>query len=149
MVGAALGVVAGFPLADPVIGLGITVAILFVLTGAATDIYRRLMDAIEPELFDTAEAELLAVPGVQGLEELRLRWIGHRIRAETGIIVDCQLGIIDAHAIANAAHHRLLHAVPKLIDVTVHVSPCEHDGQDHHAVISHHRLASNPSDVSR
>jgi divalent metal cation (Fe/Co/Zn/Cd) transporter len=41
----AVGVMAGFPLADPIVGLLITIAILAVLRGAARDIYRRLMDA--------------------------------------------------------------------------------------------------------
>ncbi|HEV8177447.1 MAG TPA: cation diffusion facilitator family transporter, partial [Gemmatimonadales bacterium] len=61
----ALGVLAGFPLADPIVGLVITVAIGFVLHSAVTDIYRRLMDAVEPELVDTAEASLRSVAGVQ------------------------------------------------------------------------------------
>jgi len=33
----------------------------------------------------------------------------------------------------------MLHAVPKLADVTVHVDPCGHDGRDHHATTHHHR----------
>ena len=138
----ALGVVAGFPLADPVVGLGITVAILIVLKGAATDIYRRLMDAVDPSLVDAAEISLRAVPGVQDIEELRLRWIGHRIRAETGIVVDSKLGIVDAHAIAVEGHHRLLHDVPRLVSATVHVSPSSDDGQDHHATTAHHFSAA-------
>ena len=88
----ALGVLAGFPLADPIVGLLITVAILFVLKGAARDIYRRLMDAVDPSLVDTAETSLRAVPGVVDVDELRLRWIGHRLRAETGITVDDRFG---------------------------------------------------------
>ncbi|HEV8177475.1 MAG TPA: cation diffusion facilitator family transporter, partial [Gemmatimonadales bacterium] len=137
----AVGVLAGFPLADPIVGLLITVAIGFVLRSAATDIYRRLMDAIEPELVDTAEASLRSVAGVQDIEDLRLRWIGHRIRAETGIVVDSALGLVEAHDIANEAHHRLLHDVPKLDDVTVHVSPSRSPGQDHHGLLAHHRTA--------
>ena len=135
----ALGVLAGFPLADPIVGLLITVAILFVLKGAATDIYRRLMDAVDPELVDTAEASLCATPGVQAVEELRLRWIGHRVRAETGVVVDDTLGVVEAHAIATEAHHRLLHDVPKLVAATVHVSPRDRAGTDHHAALAHHR----------
>lgn len=145
VVAGALGVIAGFPLADPIVGLLITVAILFVLKGAATDIYHRLMDAVEPELVDTAEASLRSVPGVQDVEELRLRWIGHRIHAETGLLVDAALGVVDAHAIATEAHHRLLHDVPRLSDVTVHVSPGNRGGQDHHAAIAHHRPGPAPS----
>jgi len=138
----ALGVMAGFPLADPIVGLLITVAILFVLRGAATDIYRRLMDAVDPQLTETAEASLRSTPGVLAVEELRLRWIGHRVRAETGIVVDDNLGIVDAHAIATEAHHRLLHDVPKLVAATVHVSPQDRAGTDHHATLSHHREAT-------
>lgn len=64
MVGGALGVLAGLPLADPIVVLLITVAILVVLRGAARDIYRRLMDAVDPALVHTAEASLRAVSGV-------------------------------------------------------------------------------------
>ncbi|WP_246486089.1 cation diffusion facilitator family transporter [Kribbella qitaiheensis] len=143
----AVGVMAGFPLADPLVGLAITVAILFVLKGAATDIYRRLMDAVDPGLVDVAETALRSTPGVDDVDELRLRWTGHRIRAETSVVVDPALSLVEAHAIANDAHHRLLHQVPKLDAVTVHVSPSDADGQDHHAGLAHHHTVdeSRPS----
>jgi cation diffusion facilitator family transporter len=144
----ALGVWAGFPLADPIIGLLITVAILVVLKGAATDIYRRLMDAIDPELVDLAETSLRSVPGVLAVEELRLRWIGHRVRAETGIVVDPELSIVAAHDIATEAKHTLLHNVPKLVAATVHVSPRDTDGRDHHAALAHHPTALEPGAIS-
>jgi cation diffusion facilitator family transporter len=138
----ALGVLAGFPLADPIVGILITVAILVVLRGAARDIYRRLMDAVDPELVDRADAALRAVPGVRGIEQLRLRWIGHRVRAEAGLEVDSSLSVVDAHAIAAEATHRLLHEVPKLVDATVHVSPHGPEGHAHHARLAHHGLGS-------
>ena len=142
VVAGALGVLAGFPLADPLVGLLITVAILFVLRSAATDVYRRLMDAVDPELVDAAEASVRRTPGVLDCEDLRLRWIGHRIRAEVGILVDSGLGIVEAHEIANEVHHRLLHDVPRLDDVTVHVSPSGPDGRDHHGTLDHHRRSA-------
>jgi hypothetical protein len=117
----------------------ITVAILAVLKGAAVDIYRRLMDAVDPELVDLVEASLRVVPGVVDVEELRLRWIAHRVRAETGITVDANLGIVAAHDIATATKHTVLHEVPKLLGAaTVHVSPRDSTGHDHHAVLAHH-----------
>jgi cation diffusion facilitator family transporter len=134
----ALGVLAGFRLADPLVGLIITIAILFVLKGAATEIYRRLMDAVDPKLLDAAEHALRSVPGVLDIEDLRLRWVGHHIRAETGLVVDAGLGLVEAHTIANAAHHHLLHEVPRLADATVHVSPADSEGHDHHAELAHH-----------
>ena len=139
VVGGAVGVMAGFSLADPIIGLLITIAILAVLRGAATDIYRRLMDAVDPDLTSEATATLLNTPGVIDTEHLRLRWIGHRITAEAGIVVDEHLGLVAAHDIATDAHHRLLHEIPKLAAVTIHVSPQATHGTDHHKILGHHR----------
>lgn len=135
----ALGVMAGFPMADPVVGLLITIAILFVLKGAATDVYRRLMDAVDPELVDAAESALARTSGVEGVESVRVRWTGHRVRAEVGILVDPHVSVADGHAIAVEAHHRLLHEVPGLSDATVHVSPAGPVGVDQHATLGHHR----------
>jgi cation diffusion facilitator family transporter len=136
------GVLLGFPQADPIIGLLIMVAILGVLRGAARDVYRRLMDAVEPELTRSAERVLRSTSGVLELERVRLRWIGHRVVADAGVVVAADLGIVAAHDIANEAHHRLLHEVPKLSDVTIHVSPAATDGDDHHGVLHHHDLST-------
>jgi cation diffusion facilitator family transporter len=57
LVGAA-GVALGFPLADPIIGLVITVAILAVLRTAVRDVFRRLIDGVDPEMVDSAESVL-------------------------------------------------------------------------------------------
>jgi cation diffusion facilitator family transporter len=121
----AVGVLAGFPLADPIVGLAITVAILVVLKSAWTDVYHRLMDAVDPGLLTIAETTLRSTPGVTAIEDLRLRWTGHRIRAETSVIVDPSLTLAAAHAIAHEAHHRLSHSLPKLHSATVHVSPAD------------------------
>lgn len=139
VVAAALGVMAGYPLADPIIGLVITVAIVVVLKGAAINIYRRLMDAVDPELVDAAEASLRNVPGVLDIETLRLRWTGHQLRAETGLVVEPTLDLIRGHEIAVEAQHALLHSVPRLIDATVHISPGGSTGQAHHERLAHHR----------
>ena len=48
------GVALGFPPADPIIGLLITVAILFVLRDAAKEVFRRLMDAVDPATVEAA-----------------------------------------------------------------------------------------------
>ena len=134
----AIGVMAGFPLADPIVGLLITGAILAVPRGAARDIYRRLMDAVDPDLVDSAEAALREVPGVRSVDSVRLRWIGHRMRAEAELTVDNTLGVVEAHAIADEAQHQLIHRVPRLDDATVHVNPSTQPGIDHHAATGHH-----------
>lgn len=138
VVAGALGVAAGFPLADPVVGLAITAAILIVLKSAARDIYRRLMDSVEPELVDDVIAVLRSVPGVDSVESVQIRWSGHDLRAEVDICSDARLSLIDAHAIAEDAHHHLLHDIPRLTKATVHTSPSADDLLDHHAAVSHH-----------
>ena len=66
------GVALGFPLADPVVGLVITVAILAVLCTAGRDVFRRLMDGVDPGLVETAQATLAARPGVRSVRSVRM-----------------------------------------------------------------------------
>jgi cation diffusion facilitator family transporter len=120
------GVALGFPLADPIIGLVITVAILAVLRTAARDVFRRLMDGVDPALLDTAEAALAAEPGVTGVRSVRMRWIGHRLHAEAELDIDPTVTLVDAHRIAHEAEHTLTHAVPKLSTALVHAYPGAH-----------------------
>ena len=133
------GVAIGWGWADPVVGLAITVAIAFVLKDAAREIYRRLMDAVDPALVDQAEQALAGTAGVASVGELRLRWIGHDLHAETELVVDSALSLVDAHAIAVEAEHRLMHAVPRLTSATVHTDPASTAGHDPHATLAHHR----------
>jgi cation diffusion facilitator family transporter len=117
------GVALGFPLADPIVGLLITIAILAVLRTAARDVFRRLMDGVEPALVNTAEQALVAEPGVLGVRSLRMRWIGHRLHADVELDVAPTITLADAHRLAHGAEHTLTHAVPKLDTALVHAYP--------------------------
>ena len=117
------GVAIGWDWADPVVGLLITVAILAVLRQAAREIYRRLMDAVDPALVEQAEQTLRATPGVLGVGQVRLRWIGHQLRAECEVIVDAGASAVQAHQVAVSAEHNLLHALPRLAAALVHADP--------------------------
>ena len=119
----AVGVMAGFPLADPIVGLLITVAILAILKGAATEVFRRLLDGVDPTIVDEAEHSLMRTPGVLGIDSIKLRWLGHQLHAETSITVEPTLDLASAHRIAHAAEAALRQDVPKLSGATVHVSP--------------------------
>jgi cation diffusion facilitator family transporter len=134
----AIGVALGFRLADPIVGLAITGTILVVLRDAGREVFRRLMDAVDPELVDQVRSELRAAPGVLDLGDVRLRWIGHALRAECEVIVDRDLSVIDAHTVTEEAQHRLLHSIPRLSAALVHADPFAHEGDDHHEVTAHH-----------
>jgi cation diffusion facilitator family transporter len=133
------GVAIGWHWADPVVGLLITVAILFVLKDAAREVYRRLMDAVDPRDVDAVERALRGTDGVRDVGQVRLRWIGHRLRAECDIVVDPDLSLVEAHRITVDAEHRLLHEVPRLTAAIVHADPAPTGDDDHHAALDHHR----------
>lgn len=135
----AAGAALGWRLADPIVGLAITAAILLVLRDAAREVFRRVMDAVDPALVDTAEQALRGVPGVRGVGELRLRWIGHRLRAEVAVVVDGAWTVRQAHQVAVDAEHALLHAVPRLTAALVHADPAPAPGvADPHLALLHH-----------
>jgi cation diffusion facilitator family transporter len=134
------GAAAGWKWADPAAGLVITLAILAVLRQAARDIYRRLMDAVDPDLLDVAERTIRGVAGVIDVGEVRLRWIGHHLRAECEIQVRADTSVVEAHQVTVAAEHALLHALPRLSAALVHADPAPgQTADDHHAVLAPHR----------
>ena len=131
----AAGVALGFEAADPLVGLLITLAIVVVLRDAARDVYRRLMDAVDPELVDTVEATARATEGVLDVGEVRVRWIGHTLRAELEIVVHRESSLVEAHNVAEMTEHQLLHDVPRLHAAMVHADPAGHD----HDLTGHHQ----------
>ena len=133
------GLAAGWKWADPVVGLVITLAILVVLRQAAREIYRRLMDAVDPAIVDRTEQTLREVPGVLDVGHVRIRWIGHQLRAECEIVIRTDASAVEAHQVAVAAEHQLLHALPRLSAALVHADPQASDGTDYHADLATHR----------
>ena len=117
------GVALGFPLVDPIVGLLITLAILAVLRTAARDVFRRLMDGVDPQLVDAAETALADEPGVRCVRSVKMRWIGHRLHADAELDIEPTTSLTDAHRIAHDAEHTLTHAVPKLSTALVHAYP--------------------------
>lgn len=139
------GVALGFPLADPIIGLVITVAILAVLRTAVRDVFRRLLDGVDPALVDTAEETLASQPGVRSVRSVRMRWMGHRLHADAELDIDPDVSLAQAHRIAHDAEHELIHAVPKLTTALIHAYPAnEPDGNP--AQVHRARLESAGAD---
>lgn len=141
----AVGVWLGFPLVDPLIGLLITVAIMFVLRDAARQVFRRLMDAVEPSVIDAIEGVAASVSGVLGVDQVKARWIGHQLDVSLHVIVDGAMTVSDGHGVAEAVRHELFHEVRRVAEVTVHVDP---DGDDdpHHATRHHAAPVRSESD---
>ncbi len=135
-----IGVWLGFWWADPVMGFIIGFAILVIVRDAAREMWHRLMDAMDPKTIDQIEHTASHVEGVQGVHQVRARWIGHRMTTELNIVVDCDLPLAKSHDIAEQVRHSLFHEFPMLTEAFVHLDPCGHDHVDHHALTAHHVL---------
>lgn len=138
------GAVLGWRLTDPAVGLLNTAAILLVLRDAAREVFRCVVDAVDPALIDAVETALRQVPGVREVGGLRLRWIGHRLRAEANIVIDDHLSVRAERRIAveAEAEHALLHAVPKLAAAVIHTDVEPDAGEpDPHHLLAHHTAA--------
>lgn len=120
---AAGGTLLGFPILDPIIGLLIGVAILFITRDATVRMWYRLMDAVDPALVSQIEHYATEVQGVKQVARLRVRWVGHQLFAEMTIAVNETLSLVESHQIAEQMQTTLRTAVPHLSEITVHVDP--------------------------
>ena len=133
------GVALGWGWADAAAGLLISLAIAMALRQAAGEVFGRMMDAVDPALVARAEAALRGTPGVLGVGQVRLRWVGHALRAECEVTVDGMATVVEAHQVAVEAEHALMYALPRLGGALVHADPQPCDGVDHHAGSVLHR----------
>lgn len=117
VVAGVVGVWLGFPLADPVVGLAISLAIVVLLVGTARDIGRRLLDGVDPHLTAHAEEAVAAVPGVAGVAAVRVRWIGHRLDVEATVASDPDLPVGQFHELEHAAAAAVRKAIGGVGDV--------------------------------
>ncbi|WP_271177168.1 cation diffusion facilitator family transporter [Leifsonia poae] len=118
----ALGVMLGFPLADPLVGLLISAAIIVLLWGTVRSIGRRLLDVIEPALVDQLEHALEGTPGVAAVPRVQLRWVGHRLQGGAQIVVNADR-LSEAHAVMNAARAHAREHLRNLDELQLEVVP--------------------------
>ena len=114
-----LGVAAGFRLADPIVGLVISVAILRIVWQSAREIGLRALDGVEPELIDRVRHQAASVPGVIGVDDVRARWLGHTIRPEVTVTVPGDRPVSDADVVAQAVRDQLTDHVNFVADPIV------------------------------
>lgn len=114
VVAGALGVWAGFPLADPIVGLLITIAILGIVWQSARSVLTRMLDGVEPELVGEIEHAAAHVPGISAISDIKARWLGHKLHVDLAISVDDGLLLAEAQSIAETLKHELFEHLPAL-----------------------------------
>lgn len=133
----AVGVWMGYPLADPIVGLLITAAIVRIVWDSGKVVFTRLLDGIDPEMIDEIIHAVNHTPGVRDVTEVRVRWLGHRLHAEVNIAVNPELSVKEGHEIATEVQHQLLHHLRYLSNATVHIDPVDVSGEKHHRIVEH------------
>jgi divalent metal cation (Fe/Co/Zn/Cd) transporter len=79
--------------------------------------------AVDPQLVGEATTAIFGVEGILDVPALRIRWIGHTLRAEVEVSVAAELSLAEAHDLAHRAETHLLTSIPRLTAATVHASP--------------------------
>jgi cation diffusion facilitator family transporter len=133
----AIGVWLGFPLADPIVGAAITVAIFGIVWQSAKAVFLRVLDAVEPKYVEEIRHAATHVPQVHDVTDVRARWLGHRLHAEVNITVPSNLTVAEGHEIATEVRHQLLHHLQYLSLAIIHVDPDERSGEQFHAIAAH------------
>lgn len=133
----AIGVWLGYPFADPLAGLIISVAIAVLVWQSGRSIILRMLDGVETESLKAIGHTAEHVAGVKEVTDVRARWIGHRLYADVNVSVTPDLSVADGHAIAKEVRHQLLHHLPHLGGVSVHVDPYGQGGDVFHRIGEH------------
>ncbi len=120
-----IGVKFGFPIVDPLVGIGITLAILFIMKKAAVSVWIRLIDGIEPDILAQIEHAPTHILGVSGVHNVRARWIGHRVHTDVEIFVNPNLTVQEADNIAKRVEQSLRDHIQLLGNAVVKVRPLE------------------------
>ncbi|NYD74947.1 cation diffusion facilitator family transporter [Leifsonia soli] len=121
----AIGVMLGFPLADPIIGLLISISILVLLWGTVKSVGARLMDAVDPDLLDRVERILGTTDGVTGVRNVKLRWSGHRLLG-SAVITTGATTLHDATHVADRATEHVRSELRNLDDFVVTPIAADH-----------------------
>jgi cation diffusion facilitator family transporter len=133
----ALGVWLGYPLADPIVGVLITILILRIVWDSAKEVFTRLLDGVDPKLVDEIRAQAKRADDVEDVTEVRVRWLGHRLQAELNLAVAQNLSVEEGHNVADRVRHGLLHNLKFLSGVTIHVDPANASGEEYHRIGEH------------
>lgn len=135
-----IGVWLGFAQADATIGLGIALVIIGIMISSLRTTLRRLMDGVEPKVIDQITTIATATNGVVTIGRVRARWSGHRLEADANVGVNSSISVLDGHHIAERLEHELLHKVPHLEGVVIHVNPVVdgHEPSYLHELTGHH-----------
>src|SRR5215471_9170076 len=146
-----MGVALGLRIADPIAGLVITAVILTVVYSTSRSVLQRFLDAVDPHVVPSIIATASEVPGVEGVSDVRARWVGHTLHVMMNIEVAAEMTLASAHAIAEEVRHRLFHRIDGVSEAIIHTDPHSpgEDAMDYHETMAHHMQEARRPIVQR
>ena len=112
----------GFPVADSVMALVVTVAIL----ATAFSVLRQALSTLSDHARiprDELEAVVLSCPGVRHTHKIRTRGTEGEVYADLHLLVDPAMTVQDAHNLGDRVEAALKVAFPQIEEVLVHIEP--------------------------
>ncbi|MDB5525163.1 MAG: cation transporter [Rhizobium sp.] len=131
VVAGAIGVWLGFPLADPIVGLLITLAIFGIVWQSARSVLTRMLDGVEPGMVDEIEHAAAHVQGIEKVVEAKARWLGHKLHVDLAVVIDPGMLLAEANVIIAKLEDELFAHMPALAVATVRVVAPEASGHHH------------------
>ena len=119
VVAGVIGVALGFDLADPIVGLLISVVILRIVWQSIKVIGLRTLDGVEDGVVDSIDETAARVPAVREVRDVRARWIGHTIRSEIEVGLAPDTTVEQAETIAAEVRHAVMGSVEHVTEVAV------------------------------
>jgi cation diffusion facilitator family transporter len=123
-----IGVALGFELADPVIGLLISLAIFRIVWQSITAIGLRALDGVEEHVIDDIEKAVRDAGFVDELVDQRARWLGHSLRVELTVAMPPGTTVRRASAISGELRRTVMEKVQHVGHVAVEIVPTERPG---------------------
>lgn len=131
VVAGAIGVWLGFPLADPIVGLLITLAIFGIVWQSARSVLTRMLDGVEPGIIDEIDHAAAHIKGIDTVKEAKARWLGHKLHVDVAVIIDDSILLAEANVITGKLRDELFAHIPALAVATVRIAAPEPEGHHH------------------
>ena len=90
---------------------------------SAKAVFTRMLDGTEPEVPGEIQHAAEHVAGVRSIDDVRARWLGHRLAVELDVSVDGAATVRDADAIMVAIEKELIGHLPALGRANIRVRP--------------------------
>lgn len=121
VVAGAIGVWLGFPLADPIIGLLITVAIFGIVWQSAKAVLTRMLDGVDPAMVSEIRHTAEHVSGIKKVLDVKALWLGHKLHSDVAILVEGKISVAEADKIGVSLKSEMLAHIPTLSVVNIRI----------------------------